>query len=76
VMDLHMRGEAAPSLTLLDGRPAIRAALINHRTQAADMDAFMEFLLAAAKRARAAPHPPEAAVEAPHGPGRGRLSQD
>jgi len=80
VMDLHMRGEAAPSLTLLDGKPAIRAAIINHRTHEADIDAFMAFLEEAAKRARAAPRPSEAAAEPPHGPphgpGRGRLSQD
>jgi aromatic-L-amino-acid/L-tryptophan decarboxylase len=76
VMDLHMRGEAAPSLTLLDGKPAIRAAIINHRTHEADIDAFMTVLEAAARRARCAPHPAEAAAEPPHGPGRGRLSQD
>lgn len=38
---LHVSGEAAPSLTYLDGRPVIRAAIVNHRTTRADMDDFV-----------------------------------
>jgi aromatic-L-amino-acid decarboxylase len=75
VMELHERGEAAPSLTILDGVPAIRAAIINHRTHEEDIDAFMGFLAAAARRARQERRP-EALAEAPRGPGRSRLSQD
>ncbi len=40
VMDLHERGLAAPSITLLDGKPVIRAAILNHRTRLSDMDVF------------------------------------
>ncbi len=75
VMELHERGEAAPSLTILDGVPAIRAAIINHRTREADIDAFAGFLTAALKRARKEPHDFEALI-APHGPGKTRLSED
>ena len=75
VMELHERGEAAPSLTILDGVPAIRAAIINHRTHEEDIDAFTAFLEAALKRARKEPHDFGALVE-PHGPGKTRLSED
>jgi len=72
---LHERGEAAPSLTILDGIPAIRAAIINHRTEERDIDAFTEFLDAALRRARKEPHDFGALIE-PHGPGKTRLSED
>jgi aromatic-L-amino-acid decarboxylase len=75
VMELHERGEAAPSLTILDGVPAIRAAIINHRTHEADIDAFTAYLEVALKRARKEPHDFGAIVE-PHGPGKTRLSED
>jgi aromatic-L-amino-acid decarboxylase len=75
VMDLHESGEAAPSLTILDGVPAIRAAIINHRTHEADIDKFMQLLEAMRRRALKEPHP-EPLAEAPKGPGRTRLSQD
>jgi glutamate/tyrosine decarboxylase-like PLP-dependent enzyme len=55
VMELHESGEAAPSLTLLDGLPTIRAAIFNHRTRDEDMDAFILMLERAAKRARGEP---------------------
>jgi aromatic-L-amino-acid decarboxylase len=76
VMELHERGEAAPSLTILDGRPAIRAAILNHRTRDEDIDAFTTALTAALRRARSEPHPLEALRAAPHGPGKTPLSQD
>jgi aromatic-L-amino-acid decarboxylase len=50
VLDLHERGVAAPSTTVLDGRTVIRAAIVNHRTTEADMDAFMEALQVSALR--------------------------
>lgn len=53
VMDLHESGTAAPSLTLLDGKPVIRAAIVNHRTNAADIDAFVAALDAALVRVTA-----------------------
>ena len=76
VMELHESGEAAPSLTILDGVPAIRAAIMNHRTTAQDIDRFMALLEATLERARRAPHEAPSLEEAPRGPGRTPLSQD
>jgi aromatic-L-amino-acid decarboxylase len=42
VGDLHESGIAAPSTTTLRGRLAIRAALVNHRTEPRDLDALIE----------------------------------
>jgi aromatic-L-amino-acid decarboxylase len=39
---LHVRGIAAPSITLIDGAAAIRCAVFNHRTKLADIDVFFE----------------------------------
>jgi len=80
VMALHESGEAAPSLTIFDGKPAIRAAIVNHRTTEEDIDRFMALLETELARARKkladakarAPQP----REAPRGPGRTPLSQD
>ncbi len=41
VMDLHASGIAAPSLTTLDGAPAIRCAIVNHRTAPEHIELFM-----------------------------------
>ena len=49
VADLHEQGRVAPSLTRLDGRPAIRAAIVNHRTEAADIEALVDAVLAAGR---------------------------
>jgi aromatic-L-amino-acid/L-tryptophan decarboxylase len=76
VMDLHESGAAAPSLTLLDGVPAIRAAILNHRTEAADIDRFMELLEAALERARREPHAAPSLGTPPKGRGRTPLPQD
>src|SRR5258707_1989933 len=46
VADLHESGIAAPSTTTIDGRLAIRAAIVNHRTPASDIDALVEAILA------------------------------
>ncbi|WP_221885161.1 pyridoxal phosphate-dependent decarboxylase family protein [Sphingomonas sp. TF3] len=45
VEDLHNAGRVAPSLTLVKDRPAIRAAFVNHRTTADDLDALVEGVL-------------------------------
>jgi glutamate/tyrosine decarboxylase-like PLP-dependent enzyme len=45
VADLHESGIAAPSATILDGRVAIRAAIVNHRTQPQDIDALVDAVL-------------------------------
>jgi aromatic-L-amino-acid decarboxylase len=61
VMDLHESGLAAPSITKLGGRPVIRAAIVNHRTQMRDMEAFVAVAEACAVRIlaeRAAPVAP------------------
>ncbi|MDR3374177.1 MAG: pyridoxal-dependent decarboxylase [Ancalomicrobiaceae bacterium] len=42
---LHLEGSVAPSLTLVDGRPAIRAAIVNHRTRADDIDRLVAGVL-------------------------------
>jgi len=49
VADLQEAGIAAPSTTTIDGRLAIRAAIVNHRTTAADADALVDGVLAAAR---------------------------
>jgi glutamate/tyrosine decarboxylase-like PLP-dependent enzyme len=41
VVDLHESGIAAPSTTVLDGQIAIRAAIVNHRTEVRDVDAAL-----------------------------------
>ncbi len=45
VADLQEAGIAAPSTTVLDGRLAIRAALVNHRTREADIHTLVEAVL-------------------------------
>ncbi len=41
-MRLQERGLAAPSTTRIGGRAVIRAAIFNHRTTLADIDAVFE----------------------------------
>jgi aromatic-L-amino-acid/L-tryptophan decarboxylase len=55
VMDLHESGLAAPSTTHLDGRAVIRAAIVNHRTRAQDMETFLAAAEASAARLAAQP---------------------
>lgn len=50
VIDLQERGVAAPSSTILGGRTVIRAAIVNHRTTEADIDAFCDALEESARR--------------------------
>ncbi len=45
VTALQESGIAAPSTTSIDGRLAIRAAIVNHRTTCADVDALLEATL-------------------------------
>ena len=44
-MDIQESGIAAPSTTVLDGRLAIRAAIVNHRTDVCDIDALVAAVL-------------------------------
>jgi aromatic-L-amino-acid/L-tryptophan decarboxylase len=45
VADIQESGIAAPSTTVLDGRLAIRAAIVNHRTTKADVDGLIAAVL-------------------------------
>ncbi len=60
VADLQESGIAAPSTTVLDGRLAIRAAIVNHRTRHEDVEALIASVLdIGARRARdPSPRPP------------------
>jgi hypothetical protein len=45
VIDIQESGIAAPSTTLLGGELAIRAAIVNHRTDVGDIDALISAVL-------------------------------
>jgi len=45
VIDIQESGIAAPSTTVIDGRLAIRAAIVNHRTDICDIDALIAAVL-------------------------------
>jgi aromatic-L-amino-acid decarboxylase len=45
VADIQESGIAAPSTTTLDGQLAIRAAIVNHRTDTVDIDALLSAVL-------------------------------
>ena len=45
VADIQESGIAAPSTTILDGQLAIRAAIVNHRTDVGDIDALISAVL-------------------------------
>ncbi len=45
VADIQEAGISAPSTTVLDGRLAIRAAIVNHRTDVCDIDALVSAVL-------------------------------
>ncbi|HSY56697.1 MAG TPA: aspartate aminotransferase family protein [Bradyrhizobium sp.] len=45
VADIQEAGIAAPSTTTLDGKLAIRAAIVNHRTDVVDLDALVNAVL-------------------------------
>src|SRR3954468_17145645 len=57
VIDIQESGIAAPSTTLLDGQLAIRAAIVNHRTDTCDLDALVTAVIrfGAARTASIAP---------------------
>lgn len=50
VTDLQEAGIAVPSTTIVDGRLAIRAAIVNHRTQASDLDTLLNAVVELGKR--------------------------
>ena len=51
VADLHEAGVVAPSMTMIDGQTAIRAALFNHRTEMQDLEALVRSVVALGNRA-------------------------
>ncbi|MGC9158094.1 MAG: pyridoxal-dependent decarboxylase, partial [Terracidiphilus sp.] len=63
VIALQESGVVAPSTTRIDGRVAIRAAIVNHRTSQAEIDALVDHALAHG-RALTASAPPSANVYA------------
>lgn len=46
---LHVSGRAAPSITVLNGKPVIRCAIVNHRTTLGDIDRFVADLESTAR---------------------------
>lgn len=48
VKDLHETGIAAPSTTRINGQLAIRAAIVNHRTETQDVDQMLDAVIALA----------------------------
>jgi len=58
VILLHESGIAVPSASSIDGHTVIRAALVNHRTTAAEIDALLAASLAFGRRLTAAELPP------------------
>lgn len=53
VMDLQETGVAAPSTTRIDGKLAIRVAIVNHRVRQRDVDALLDAVVARAHALRA-----------------------
>ncbi len=49
VADLQEAGVAAPSTTTVDGKLAIPAAIVNHRTRTDDVDAMVDAVLERAR---------------------------
>jgi glutamate/tyrosine decarboxylase-like PLP-dependent enzyme/Tfp pilus assembly protein PilF len=89
VIELQESGAVAPSTTILDGRLAIRAAIVNHRTSPREIDLLVEKSVAlgrameasaAASRAPRAPAdgdwPPQRAREAALDDLDGRIAED
>ncbi|MGD0430157.1 MAG: pyridoxal-dependent decarboxylase [Acetobacteraceae bacterium] len=57
VANLHEEGRVAPSLTTIGGRTVIRAAIVNHRTAAEDIDALVRSVLMHGRAAKVlSPH--------------------
>ena len=52
VMRLHEAGVVAPSLTRIHGQAAIRAAIVNHRTEPRDIAALVEATLETGRKCR------------------------
>jgi glutamate/tyrosine decarboxylase-like PLP-dependent enzyme len=55
--DIQESGVAAPSTTTIDGRLAIRAAIVNHRTKSRDIDALIAAVLRFGRKRRTTEKP-------------------
>jgi len=55
VIDLHESGIAAPSTTMIGNRLAIRAAIVNHRTEPRDIDALLAAVVASGRAGASSP---------------------
>jgi glutamate/tyrosine decarboxylase-like PLP-dependent enzyme len=66
VLALYDAGRVAPSSTTLQGRYAIRAAIVNHRTTEADIDTLAASVLEAGRRLSAGLSNPSTGSPAPH----------
>ena len=55
IADLQESGIAAPSALILNGQVAIRAAIVNHRTETRDVDALVDAALSAWAAQKPAP---------------------
>ncbi len=53
VVELQESGVVAPSSTTIDGKLAIRAAIVNHRTSEVEIDRLLEHTLAIGRRLKA-----------------------
>jgi glutamate/tyrosine decarboxylase-like PLP-dependent enzyme len=51
VSDLQEAGEVAPSLTIVNGQQAIRAAIVNHRTRPEDIELLVDSVIESGRRA-------------------------
>ena len=51
-VELQEAGDVAPSTTIVDGRLAIRAAIVNHRTSRAEIDTLVEKIVALGRAMR------------------------
>ena len=65
VIDIQESGIAAPSTTILNGELAIRAAIVNHRTDTCDIDALVAAVLEFGAQRSAGGDDALMAVEAP-----------
>ena len=65
VLALQEAGRVAPSTTRIGGRLAIRAAVVNHRTERVDMEMLVEGVLEAGRAAMEAAAVVEAGAETP-----------
>jgi len=65
VVGLQESGIAAPSTTVLDGRLAIRAAIVNHRTDVCDIDRLVAAVLEFGARRSSAANDQAEAIEPP-----------